>query len=126
MKFLDTGIIPLNGPSQYNFDPPGTFAQNWALIQAIDVYTFDNGTVSQSRTNRNFVFVTVVPPQFPILGTGQGPLPIRPYIGLDYPVNWVPRTPRYFPTNINTLVLGPDCKTVVTSHPGLPRGQDQP
>jgi hypothetical protein len=25
-------------------------------------------------------------------------------------------------TNTNTLILGPDCFTVVTSHPGLPSG----
>jgi len=131
MQTLDTGVVPLNGPSQYVFDQSPdpstgkapTHADNFSLIADINAYTFENGTVSQNRRNFNYVFVATLPPEFPSIRPQAGPSPVRPFIGLDYPGKWVPGTPRYFPTNVNTLVVGPDCKTVQTSHPGKPRGQ---
>lgn len=122
MSFVNTGVLPLaNRKSQYSFDPPGSRDQNFALVAAINAYTFDNGTVSQSRTNRNFVFVAVLPPQplFPMV-PASGP---RPAIGLE--ASQVFSLPLYFPTNVNTLVTSSDCKTVQTSHPGYPTGQGQ-
>ncbi len=63
-------------------------------------------------------FLMLSPPRVPFVDAKTGTVRIaNPFIGRDDAKH------DYALTNLNTLVLsGKDCKTVVTSHPGLPSG----
>lgn len=101
--------------SQYLFDNPGTAAQNFDLVKQINATTFTSTTPVSSRGN--LVFTFALPPQTPTSPLGYPP--VRKYIGEEgQPSSY--RLVRFQPTNLNTLVLKPDCKTVVTSYPGRP------
>lgn len=114
MQFLKTGVLPSMGPSQYIFQtaiPGATLDDYFQLVETINAYTFENGTVSQSKGNHNFVFVAALLPQ------SVSPYLVRAFIGRP----WDRDTQTYLsPTVINTLVVSPDCKTVQTSHVGEP------
>jgi hypothetical protein len=72
------------------------------------------GTV-QNGGNIAYVFAFPDHPALPMLG-----------LGAEYAANGVDRINGNVITNVNTLILKPDCQTVVTSFPGLPSSHQFP
>jgi RHS repeat-associated protein len=121
MNFIvnGSGTPPQIGNGQYVFTPQGTADQNWTLVFMINAATIEMGTpVFQSRTG-NYTVTVGMPSQVSDLN-GQTPVPIRRWIGRAGTQNRKPFQSIYYTTNRNTVVLGPDCRSVVTSFPGEP------
>ena len=72
--------------------------------------TFESGTVGIRQANNNIAYVDA---EYWHKRLGKFYAKGR-IVGTD-----VTRNRNY--TNINTVIVGPDCKTVITSFPGLPR-----
>jgi hypothetical protein len=93
-------------------DPQKRLQMARQMVIDYDNWTFQGGGRSQSSPGSNIVFVYGFP-------KASGP-------GMD--VEWFTGTmgkgqPHAGElTNVNTLVLGPDCRRVITSYPGLPSG----
>ena len=111
--------------SQYYFntkipDP----AAAWDLVKAFNSYVFRNGEAF--RSGGNYVFTGAIPPS--LIPTSSGffgpdPLAPGPFVGLGVIKGRIfgfPITMVMGPTVQNTLVVGGDCTTVQTSHPGPP------
>jgi hypothetical protein len=79
-------------------------------VMRLDMATFLGG-MGTVQNGGNIAYVLAFPdlPPLPLLN-----VPARPAaVGLD-------RDHGFDITNVNTLIIKPDCKTVVTSFPGLP------
>ena len=103
--------------SQYLFNDPVSASMKFAAVQAYNSFTFNTGGFVQ-RPSGLIVATTFVPPYlaFP-LGGGQAVF-ADPFVGVDKNSGG--------DTNFNTLVLQKNCQNVVTSHPGLPGGPQNP
>jgi hypothetical protein len=96
--------------SQYENDiPPVPKAAMLPMVIGTNAMTFDLGSASQAKPGANIVF-TYRFPQYPYK------VPGGTVVGLGR----LARNMGGGATAWNTLVLGPDCRYVVTSHPGVP------
>jgi RHS repeat-associated protein len=91
--------------------------ENWLklarqMVIDYDKWTFQFGGKYQSSPGSNIVFVFGFP------SGPAGNMEVKWFTGLIG--KGQPNAGTY--TNVNTLILGPDCRTVITSHPGLPNG----
>lgn len=78
--------------------------------------TFHSG-VGTVQNNRNIAYIYA----FPNMG-GMPMLGIPPRVA----ANGLDRNNGYAITNVNTVIVAPDCETVVTSFPGLPDPRNFP
>jgi hypothetical protein len=107
-------LNPSSGASQYTTDPPVSQDVLFQQVRGYNAATFTTPDMRRplqdSRGNiTGYVFVKTFPPIVPhpiYENSGAG------WIGIDVQTGGTTLT--------NTLFLGPDCRTVQTSHPGFP------
>jgi len=98
--------------SQYRFDLGTTVGARLPAVIGLNAETFYFGTASQARPGANIVISYNVPGYPYTVHLPDGSTGV--VVGLGTLPGGI------LPTTFNTLVLGPDCRYVVTSHPGLP------
>ena len=113
------GFPAQRGAGQYQFSPQGTADQNWNLVQMINGMTVALGTPRYQPLTGNYSVTAGMPAQVVDLCGNPQP-PTRWWIGRAWNANWKPFQAMYYTTNENTLILGKDCRSVVTSFPGTP------
>lgn len=87
------------------------------LVRVVNQLTFQNATGFKDRGRIVYVYAV------PEVDVNQTLVPL-PYTKVQLAVGEDRSRADKF-TNVNTLVIEPDCRTVVTSHPGLPAGMSQ-
>lgn len=97
-----------SGASQYDTDPRVGPNEMFKHVKILNAMTFAAGVGQKLAGETGFVFVFT----FPVLPHPIYPRTMMAWIGIDRQTKGRTRT--------NTLFVGPDCKTVQTSHPGFP------
>jgi YD repeat-containing protein len=100
--------------SSYTFSPlEDTLISKQTVVMNLNQQTFEQGIAYRQGSRTAYVFAF---PDFDYTVRGlSGPIGVRGFqdIGID-------NTRGGTLTNVNTVIVGPDCKSVVTSFPGLP------
>ena len=102
-------INPASPASRYWTDPPQDPAAMMVQVKFYNALTFQFGDRINLPKGSGFAFVLSFPPFPHPMYQGRK---IAAWIGTDRQTQGNTRT--------NTLFLGPDCKTIQTSHPGFP------